>query len=218
MKQTVKKIGLISLITMASLYAKKSEPIIDTDNDLFMDAPSHNFVIRWAFQELCDFVYDPRHDPWPSERVNGKTPTFNPDEVKPGDMIFVRDATWFFKTEGRRIQVPYFILTSGEYLDTFKEDYFKYLDKYPNILGWFTIHPHKKQHERVFPLPLGIIQFNDLYTKREEVHAKFLRYRRTEKQKLLYFNCTDWRNPERKRIRELFGAKSFCDHSALYPF
>jgi hypothetical protein len=50
------------------------------------------------------------------------------------------------------------------------------------------------------------------------VHAKFLRHRRTEKKKLLYFNCTDWRNPERKRIRELFLAKPFCDHSAQCPF
>lgn len=210
---------LISLLLIAGgLGAKKTESQQSAEYDLFTNPPSHNFVIRWAFQEICDFVYDPRHTPWPSPMHNGKTPTFNPKDVKPGDMIFVRDAHWFFKTEGSKIEVPYFILTSGEYLDTFTEKHFKYLEKNPLILGWFTIHPPERFHERVFALPLGIIQFQDLYTKRIEVHEKFLRYRRTQKKQLLYMNCTDWRNPERKRIREIFLAKPFCDHSAQCPF
>ncbi len=213
------KLGITAvLFIIAGLEAEKFEVLESRDYDLFTEAPSHNFVIRWAFQELCDFVYDPRTNPWPTPTVTGKTPTFDPKAVRPGNMIFVRDAYWFFKTEGRQIEVPYFILTAGEYLDMFKEEYFKYLDKNPLILGWFTVHPHKKSHERVFPIPLGIIQFHDLYTKREEVHKKFLGYRRAEKKKLLYMNCTDWRNPIRKRIREIFLAKPFCDHSAQCPF
>lgn len=209
----VSNVLAIMLMLVCTLEAKRCSE----ENDLFSEAHSNNFVIRWAFQDLCDFVYDPRTNPWPTPTNTGKTPTFNPAEVKPGDMIFVRDALWFFRTEGKKITVPYFILTAGEYLDSFKEDYFRYLDN-PLILGWFTVHPHKKQHERVFAIPLGILQYHDLYTKRAEAHKKFLNYRKAKKKKLLYMNITDWRNPARKKIRELFKDKPFCSCGDFGPF
>ncbi len=213
---------IVFLLAGAVVYAcegaKKSPLPQSPEYDLFTEAPSDNFVIRWAFQTICDFVYDPRHTPWPTPTKDGKKPTFNPKDVCPGDMIFVRDAFWFFKTEGSRITVPYFILTAGEFLDTFTDKHFKYLENNPLIIGWFTVHPPARFHERVFPIPLGVIQFHDLYTKRSEVHKKFLTYRRTKKEKLLYMNCTDWKNPERKKIREIFLKKPFCHHSGQCPF
>lgn len=187
----------------------------EKDNDLFYPIASDNFIIRWAFQELCDFSFDPRTVwPTPSKKWPVK---FDADKVKPGDMIFVRDAPHFFKTMHDKIRVPYFIMTHGEYLDTFQERYFKYL-KDSQILGWFTIHPCELFHERVFPIPLGIVQYNELYTKQEEVHKKFLKYRRCKKEKLLYMNFTDWRNPERKRIRDFFLEKPFCHNGSQCPF
>ncbi len=185
------------------------------DHDLFYPTTSSNFVIRWAFQELCDFVFDPRTvwptstDVWPA--------TFDPKKVRVGDMVFVRDAHHFFKTMHSKIKVPYFIMTHGEYLDTFQEGYFDYLED-SRILGWFTIHPHKKKHERVFPIPLGIVQYHDIYKKREDVHNKFLKYRHTKKEKLLYMNFTDWRNPDRKRIRDYFLEQKFCNNGHQCPF
>jgi len=174
--------------------------------DLFYPVASDNFVIRWAFQELCNHSFDPRKI-WPTP---GKT-TFNPASVKAGEMIFVRDAPYFFKHLHPKIKVPYFILTHGEYLDTFQDSYFKYVRE-KNVLGWFTIHPPERRHEKVFPIPLGIIQYNDLYEKRGEAHRHFLKYRKAKRDKLLYMNFTDWRNPERKRIRDLFLTKHFCDN------
>ena len=188
-----------------------SQPIMgEADNfDFFEEQSSNNYVIRWAFQALCDHVFDPRKV-WPTT-TKPTGASFNPADVQPGALIFVRDASYYFKHMHSKIKVPYFILTHGEYLDTFQESYFKYL-KDEKILGWFTIHPPKVAHERVFPIALGIVQYEDLYEKRNEVHKQFLKYRRTKKEKLLYMNFTDWRNPQRKKIRDFFLATDFCDN------
>jgi hypothetical protein len=178
--------------------------------------PSPNFVIRWAFQQQCDWVFDPR-TVWPSAKKDGQTPSFNPKEVKKGDLIFVRDADTFFKYMHKKIEVPYFILTHGEYLDMFKEHYFKYLED-SKILAWFTIHPCERKHERVIPMALGIIQYNELYSKRYDVEKKFAKLRTHKKDKLIYQNFTDWHNPERTRIRDLFINKGFCTNAGQKPF
>ena len=143
--------------------------------------------------------------------------TLNPKEVHAGEMIFVRDAPYFFKHMHPKIKVPYFILTHGEYLDTFQDSYFKYANE-ENVIAWFTIHPPKKQHEKVFSIPLGIVQYFDLYEKRSEVHKQFLKYRRSKKDGLLYMNFTDWRNPQRKKIRDLFIDQPFCHNGSPCRF
>ncbi len=196
-------IMVVSLMSCCA-YANERESV---DYDLFYGGTSDNFVIRWAFQEVCDFVFDPRKV-WPTSTKPGGA-SFDPTAVRPGDMILVRDAPYFFKTMSHKIKVPFFILTHGEYLETFQDSYFKYAND-KNVIAWFTIHPPKKFHEKVFPIALGIVQYFDLYEKRSEVHRQFLKYRRTKKEKLLYMNFTDWRNPQRKKIRDFFLEKSFC--------
>lgn len=194
---------LFMLLVTIQCFAQTAKE--SKEYDLFDDYPTDNFVIRWAFQAECDHIFDPRYV-WPTTRQKA---TFNPASVQAGDTIFVRDAPYFFKHLHPKIQVPYFILTHGEYLDTFTDSYFKYT-KEPNLLAWFTIHPPKKSHEKVFPLALGIVQYDDLYDKRAEVHKQFLKYRRTKKDKLLYMNFTDWKNPARKKIRDFFLTKPYC--------
>ena len=139
----------VTSYTVTSYAATKAEerPERSDEYDLFYKIDSDNFVIRWAFQELCDHIFDPRKV-WPTSTKQGGA-TFDPKNVKPGDMIFVRDAPYFFKMVGRKIDVPFFILTHGEYLETFQDSYFKYAN-YSNVLAWFTIHPNKKQHEKSF--------------------------------------------------------------------
>lgn len=185
------------------------------DLDLFYPAPSNNFVIRWAFQELCDHTFDWRKV-WPTSTKAGGV-SFDPNSVKAGDTIFVRDAPAFFKTMHHKIKVPYFIITHGEYLDTFKESHFKYANE-KNIIAWFTIHPPEEHHEKVFPIALGIVQYFDLREKRDEVHKQFLKYRSMKKNKLCYMNFTDWRNPERKKIRDHFLASAFCNNGSPCRF
>ncbi len=207
-------LGTCLLFSVLGMYAWLDD---QSDYDLFFPSPSDNFVIRWAFQAQCDFVFDPRTI-WPTPAKRRGPVSFDPDKVQPGNMIFVRDAPHFFKTMHKHIKVPYFIMTHGEYLDMFQKWFHKYLDNNPQILGWFTIHPCKKFHERVFPLPLGIIQYNDLYDKRVAVHKQYLKYRKSKKEKLLYMNFTDWRNPARKRIRNFFLEKSYCHNGGKCRF
>ncbi len=201
---------ILNVLSGGLILARESSE----DNDLFYDYPTPNFCIRWAFQKECDHHYDPRgiHD-WPTPCNNGPFKTFDPALVKPGDMIFVRDAQQYFKEMHPKVKVPVFLMTHGEYLDRFQESYFKYLDRFKNILGWFTIHPHATHHERVFPLPLGVIQYIEIYENREDMSKKFHAYRKAKKTKLLYSNFTDWRMPERTKIRESFRNKSFCTTS-----
>ncbi|MBA2306605.1 hypothetical protein H0W26_00515 [Candidatus Dependentiae bacterium] len=172
------------------------------------------FVNRWAFQNLCDFVFDPRKI-WPTDTA--RATTFEPRDVKSGNMIFVRDAHQFFKKMHDAIEVPYFIMTHGEYLDKFIPTYFKYLND-SKILGWFTIHPCSAAHERVFALPLGVIQYKDLCLNYESTHKLFKRLREDNKPGLLYMNFTDWCNPGRKKIRHLFLDKPFCKSAGVTHF
>ena len=197
------------LLGLLSVVCAESHEREGAEYDLFYEAPSHNYVIRWAFQAICDFSFDSRNV-WPTTTKAGGA-TFDPSQVRPGDTVFVRDAPHFFKTMHHKIKVPYFILTHGEYLDTFQDSYFKYANE-EKVLAWFTIHPPKKQHQKVFPIALGIVQYYDLYEKRADVHKQFLKYRSTKKEKLLYMNFTDWRNPQRKKIRDFFLEKTYCNN------
>ena len=175
--------------------------------DFYEGEPSDNFVIRWAFQDLCDHHYDFR-EVWPTPSEHDQPVTFKASQVKSGDMIFVRDIRSFFKEKHHKIKVPYFVLTSGEYLDMFQEKYFKYLED-GKILAWFTVHPCKIAHERVIPIPLGVVQYEWLYKRRRKVQAQFMKYRNTPKKKLLYMNFTEWRMPFRTKIKDFFKNKLF---------
>ena len=177
---------------------------------------SENFPIRWAFQELCDHHFDPRWV-WETPRENDKPVSFDADKVKPGDMIFVRDALYYFEHKAHEVKVPHFILTHGEYLDKFEKKYFEYLEN-KNILAWFTIHPCSSKHERVIPLPLGIIQYKKMHDTKHELYEKFLHLRDKEKKKLVYCNFTCWRNPERKKLLDYFKQQAFCTYSEPCEF
>ncbi len=196
----MKKI-ILGLITLTS----------SMQSAIHYDSPvSENFVIRWAFQALCDHHYDPR-DVWPTPSKDDRRVSFDPKDVKPGDMVFVRDFEYYFAHKHSKINVPYFVLTHGEYLDMFKEKNLKYL-KDEKILAWFTIHPCKVTHERIIPLPLGIVQYKALFDKKKKMHKRFTELRDMKKEKLLYMNFTEWNMPERTRIRKLFEHKPYVTH------
>lgn len=179
------------------------------DHGIHYDEPvSENFVIRWAFQALCDHHFDPR-TVWPTA---DDPVSFNPKDVQAGDMIFVRDFETFFERKHHKIEVPYFVLTHGEFLETFREKYVKYL-KDGKILAWFTIHPCAEFiHERVIPIPLGIVQYKELFDKKAKMSKKFERLRNKKKDKLLYMNFTEWCMPERTRIRKLFQHEPYVTY------
>ena len=177
---------------------------------------SENFPIRWAFQELCDHHFDPRWV-WETPRIDDKPVTFNPRDVKPGDLIFVRDAGAYFEEIAPKIKVPYFILTHGEYLDKFEKEHFSYLED-KNVLAWFTLHPCPVRHERVIPIPLGIIQQKEMYDTKKKQFETFMKLRNREKKKLVYCNFTCWRNPERQKLLDFFKEQPFCTYSGPCEF
>ena len=168
---------------------------------------SENFVIRWAFQDLCDHYFDPRQV-WPTP-TKGKAVSFDAADVKPGDLIFVRDVDFFFKHKHEKIKVPYFMLTHGEYLDKFEKRYVKYLND-GKILAWFTIHPCGVTHERIIPIPLGMVQYKELYDAKEKTAKRLSDLRKKDKKKLIYMNFTEWRMPFRTKIRKYFETQPYC--------
>ncbi len=187
-------------------------------DSLYYGDVSENFVIRWAFQDHCHHVFDPRTDKyvWPTKQNGGVK--FNPEDVQPGDIVFVRQIDLFFEKVHPHIKHPYIGVTHGEHLDEMKEEYLAYLDD-EKIIAWFGIHPCKATHPKFCPLPLGVIQEPNNYKKRKQLHTFFTNVRQESvKEHLLYMNFADLNKPVRKYVRSLFAKKSYCKRGARQPF
>ena len=74
------------LVIQCAIYAMHEEK-----SALFVGTYSENFVIRWAFQNMCHHCFDLR----PKWATEPEGVTFNPEDVKAGDIIFVRDIVKF---------------------------------------------------------------------------------------------------------------------------
>lgn len=186
--------------------------------NLFYGETSKNFITRWAFQDFCNFVFDPRTSKWAhptSVKPGGMR--FKPEAVFPGAFIFVRDIELFFKEMHPHIKNPYVIITHGEYRDTCKEYHLDYLDD-ENIIAWFSVHPPKYGHEKFYPLPLGLNQSKKLYDDASEMNSYLKQLRQTPKTKLLYMNFDDTQNPERQLLKKILLTKNICSNSAPVPF
>ena len=127
-------------------------------------------------------------------------------------MVFVRDFEYYFKHKHHKINVPYFVLPMENILDKFRKKNLKYL-KDGKILAWFTIHPCADgTHERIIPIPLGIVQYKEIFDKKKKTHRHFTGLRNSKKDKLLYMNFTEWCMPERTRIRQLFEHEQYVTY------
>ena len=211
MKRLLIALGMLSsFFVVIEAEGKKS---------LYYGETSENFIIRWAFQDFADFVFDPRTDRyrWPTDSKKGVT--FDPEKVKAGDIVFLRDADLFFETMHPKIKYPYIIITCGEHLDAMKERHLAYLEQ-ENVIAWFGIHPSKKvKHPKFFPLPIGVIQVPENYHKRSKYHALFRELQETAEHKhLLYMNFADVNKPERKHVRSLFLKKPYCKRGDRQSF
>ena len=187
--------------------------------DCYEGQVSGNFIIRWAFQKACDFVFDPRTDiwRWPSDSKKGVT--FDPSKVQPGSIIFVRDVPLFFKKMNPQIQHPYIMVTHGESLDKMCEKCNKYLEE-EKLIAWFGIHPSKKVvHPKYHPLPIGVLQQPANYKDRVKLNSFFARLRTVEKKYLVYSNFAAQEDkPERKKVKSLFNHQSYCKRGQRQPF
>lgn len=197
-----------------------------TSKDLFYNDNSSNFIIRWRFQYLCDHVYDPtptiESQAWPTSD-NGIPVRFNPKDVKPGDIIFVRNIDLFMNEMAPLIENPFIIITHGDERETNHDYQRSYLDNTPTIIAWFSIHPLKDGHERFFPLPLGILQRQLYFYESAQLNEYFKNLRNSiPKQKLLYLNFASgarMQYAEREHVKKLFAHKPFCvQNTKKLPF
>ena len=134
---------------------------------------SDTFVIRWAFQDFCSFVYDVRLEIWATQPYEV---TFDASKVQPGDSIFVRNAKRFYKEVHPHIKNPYIIIMHGDRLEMMENSPWELLDD-PLIIAWFGIHPNGKKHRKYYPIPLGILQVKEFYKNRATWNAYFSQLR-----------------------------------------
>lgn len=185
---------------------------------VWQSAQGDSFIIRWAFQDYCDHVFDPCDNPvaWPTVPHGGVT--FNPREVKAGDTIFVRDIDYFFETIGRSITEPFIIVTHGEFRDTAQERQLGYLDD-ERVIAWFSIHPTHQGHKKYFPIPLGIMQAKKNYEEKESFGLFLHAMRKKPKTKLLYLNFDPTLNKERQQLHKRFKREPYClNREKAIPF
>lgn len=194
-----------------SFYSALHSKAENVKRCLFVKSPSDSFIIRWGFQDICDHVFDPytKKHVWSTTDKPGGV-TFDPFVVKPGDIVFVRNMKRFFATMHPYIKHPYCIVTHGERRDTCSGSDLKFLaDK--KIIAWFSIHPCKFGHKKFFPLPLGIKQEKRFFIEKALMNSFFSKLRTEKpKNKLLYLNFEDKKNPERKALRAFFSAEPYC--------
>ena len=209
---------LLSLLLFSSVVMAVPTEQVDQADPLYEGEMSKNFLIRWAFQDFCDYVFDPRTDKWVWPTNSKKGVTFDPKEVRAGDIIFVRDAELFFCKMHPKISEPYIIVTHGEHLDQMKRFHQQYLDE-EKVIAWFGVHPCKMEHPKYQPVPIGVLQQPDNYKRKQELHDFLTNLRlKSEKKHLLYMNFADWQKPERKKVKAMFIDKKYCKRGERLSF
>ena len=169
---------LVGLIASTLCQAQFSEESV-----LFKGTYTENYIMRWHFQNLCHHAYDPRTNKymWPtsSEKV-----TFNPKDVKSGDLIFVRDVPRFMRKLHPKITKPYIMVTAGECRDQVTKKHLKFLED-EKIVAWFAVHHDcSETHPKFHQLPLGLYQDKRYYHPRKELTQRYAELRRMPKDKL----------------------------------
>ncbi len=216
---SMKNILLASALLIAGVHAQGAQGVqYPETSELFYGEYSENYVMRWHFQKLCQHSFDPRTNEfmWPT-KPGGVT--FDPADVKAGDLIFVRDVGTFFKTLAPKIKQPYVMVTAGEYRDQVQEKFLNYLDD-AKIIAWFSVHACEKTHKKFYQLPLGIFQDKKYLKPRAQLTKQFAQLRNAPKKGMLYMNFGDLRNkkPERAEVIELLAEQPFCYKAERLPF
>ena len=217
-------IGFLIPVEAALIVSKESSGLLrdeagDSADHLFYGEVSDNFIMRWAFQDFCDHVYDPRmcQYRWPTDRDKGVT--FDPAAVEPGDVIFVRCFDKFFREMHPRIEHPYIIVSHGECLEAIQKEHLAYMDE-EKVIAWFGIHAYEERHSKFTPIPIGVLQEPAHYKKRKQMDQFFTELRRTtKKDHLVYMNfAAQDEKPERQMLRKKFIDEPYCKRGARQPF
>lgn len=191
-------------------------PSYEEKSPLFFGSYTDNFVIRWGFQSICQHCYDPR--PTNFATSSSGITTFDPLDVKAGDIIFVRNIVSFMKNLHPLIKQPYIIITAGDFLERVRKKSLAMLNN-KKIIAWFGVHASATSHSKFYPIPLGIFQKPEHYAKRAEFAQIFAKLRQSPKSELLYSNFNVRKNkPDRLTAQAIFGKASFCTQRKRKPF
>lgn len=199
----------IFLVTII-YFSKAEEAGLDESSeaniDLFSNSSSCKYITRCAFEECANLIFD-RHR------------SFDPEDVKSGDVIFVRGPRLFFSKIHPIIKNPYILITHGDTCDGYKEhEYLQFLND-RKLIAWFGIHPPVKAHPKFHPIPIGIKAFEHLYKNNEQTNGIFAHFRKNAvKTHLLYMNFAVSHRSDRKFLKGLFANKPFCLISDGKPF
>ncbi len=200
---------IVAWLILVSFFMRANAPTIHAN--LYKNSSNTpDIVIRWQYQYFCDHVYDSQDSHyWPTPEH--KLVKFNPKKVKPGDTIFIRKISRFFKEMHPKIEHPYIVVSAGDSQDQIIDDYEGYLNE-DKVIAWFGVHPNKMamKHPKFHPLPLGIMQDHDFYDEQEDLNNEFRELREeAEKKYLIYMNFSPG-YADRKQVRELFLNKPYC--------
>ncbi len=171
---------------------------------------STNYITRWEFQKIGHFVYDPRLIEKYFPTAPGEGVTFDPKEVKPGDIVFARDPQSYFATIHPMITCPYILVVHGQSEERLTQELVPELDC-PKILKYFTIHPPKVFHPKIVALPVGVKQRKDIYARKDELTKRFVEYRENPvKKHLLYCNFLNRTHESRPNLKKQFENADYC--------
>lgn len=170
---------------------------------------SQNFINRWGFQFLADKVFDTTDDDLSTQKGGS---TFNPADIKYGDIIFVRRNSLheFFTQMHVNIKEPYILLTHVDDPST-PNRYITYIND-PRIIVWFGIHAGVSNHPKFIPIPIGINPDKRICWNKPFTHDRLMEIKnRVPKSKMLYMNFSLWTNkPVRTPIKKYFLDKQYC--------
>ncbi len=176
------------------------------------EKPHTNFINRWSFQKLCNHVFDPSvKNEIPTTLKRGGA-TFDPSDVKAGDIIFVRKVDKFMKTMHNKITVPYIMVSHGDFRDTTLNEQLRYLND-EKVIAWFSAHPPQQSHPKYFPLPLGVNQTGKIKERcldQEKTNNLFRKLRNSSKRKLAtgFFAVSGLH--ERKDMKSFCKNRPYC--------
>jgi hypothetical protein len=144
------------------------------------------------------------------------TPTFDPQKVKAGDVVFVK-TDWghleiFFTKYHPEIAFPYVLLTHNSDYGT-PGPFANYLDN-PQLLGWFAQNVEEGPHPKLHPIPIGIANRCWRHGNPDTFSSFLPLAKNTDRSVLCYLNFQPANYPkERFHVWNLFASKSWCSVS-----
>ena len=189
----------LSKVLYLIIFFLNSHLLFSTDR-----GSSAPFISGDTFRSVADHIYDET------------AKTFNPENVKEGDVVFIKTdyLETFFSIFHPQIRYPYIVVTHNSDHSAPGPCY-NILDSEKKIIAWFGQNVEGKSHPKLFNIPIGIA--NKCW-----VHGNvdvFLKYSKNRENQhrpyLCYMNFSPSTYPsEREGVWNNFSRYSLCKKSS----